>query len=121
MQEIELVETIEEEGVEVGVVNHSEELEFDSYDSLPPFEKLKLIAPRIGIKITGEPRVDCPHCNGEGVVGYTESKGSTIGLPIACVCVPISREYGFMPKPNREMRRKLERQNRILNNRKKSK
>lgn len=116
-----LIEEVEEEGVAVGSVEHSEEQSFDSYDSLPPFEKLKFVAPKLGIKIVGEPRADCPHCKGDGVVGYTPVDGSKLGLPIACVCVPISREYGFMPKLNRVARRKLERSNRIAINKRKAK
>lgn len=116
-----LIEEVVEDGVEVGKVEHSEEVAFDSYDMLPPFEKLKFVAPSVGIKIVGEPKIDCPHCEGTGVVGYTPVKGSKLGLPIACTCVPISREYGYMPKLNRKDRRKLERLNRIATNKKKLK
>lgn len=116
-----LIEEEIEEGIDAGVVEHTEEVSFDSYDVLPPFEKLKFVAPSVGIKIIGEPKADCPHCEGTGVVGYTPVEGSKLGLPIACTCVPISREYGFMPKLNRKDRRKLERKNRIETNKKKAK
>ena len=120
MLNTEQMEEVLEENVEVISVDNEANEMFDTYDSLPPFEKLKLVSSRIGIKVIGNPSSDCPHCHGTGVIDYTPIEGSKIGLPIACTCVPISREYGFVARPNRKERRVMERRNRIHANRKRA-
>lgn len=107
-----------EEGISESIELDSE-VEFDLYDALTPFEKLKLVSKKIGIKVLDRPNRDCKLCSGSGVIGYTPVKGSKVGLPIACTCVPIRQEKGdFMPRLNRSARRKQERTLRKLKNRK---
>lgn len=97
-----------EEGIAESI-EIEDEIELEYYDTLPPFEKLKMVSKKIGIKVLDRPDYNCKLCNGTGVIGYTPVKGSKIGLPIACTCVPIRQDVGNVvaPKLNREQRRRM--------------
>lgn len=112
-----------EEGIAESInLENTEETpqQFLTYDALPPFEKLKMVSSKIGIRVKGKPYRYCKHCHGEGVVGYTPVKGSKLGIPIACTCVAIERisDDAYMPRLNRVERRKQERMMRKIKNNK---
>lgn len=100
--------------------NEESSAQFITYDALPPFEKLKMVSSKIGIRVKGKPYKYCKHCHGTGVVGYTPVKGSKLGIPIACTCVAIERisDNAYMPRLNRVERRKQERTMRKIKNKK---
>lgn len=100
--------------------NDESSVQFLTYDALPPFEKLKMVSSKIGIRVKGKPYKYCKHCHGTGVVGYTPVKGSKLGIPIACTCVAIERisDNAYMPRLNRVERRKQERTIRKIKNKK---
>lgn len=100
--------------------NDESSVQFLTYDALPPFEKLKMVSSKIGIRVKGKPYKYCKHCHGTGVVGYTPVKGSKLGIPIACTCVAIERlsDNAYMPRLNRVERRKQERTMRKIKNKK---
>ena len=108
----EQVDSLSVEFSEEGIAESIEiedEIELEYYDALPPFEKLKMVSKKIGVKVMDRPDYNCKLCNGTGVIGYTPVKGSKIGLPIACTCVPIRQDVGNVvaPKLNREQRRRM--------------
>ena len=112
-----------EEGIAESINLGSDEessAQFLTYDALPPFEKLKMVSSKIGIRVKGKPYRYCKHCHGTGVVGYTPVKGSKLGIPIACTCVAIERisDNAYMPRLNRVERRKQERTMRKIKNKK---